>query len=72
MTTVAQMIEFFKTMPQDAEVECMVECRGSYEVYTAMRAVDINDFGVFDYTSEEDRVKYPNMAGKTIIMINGV
>lgn len=71
MTTVAQMIEFFKTMPQDAEVECRVECNGSYSVYTEMRPVDINDFTVIDYTSEEDRVKYPNMAGKTIIMING-
>ena len=71
MTTVAQMIEFFKTMPQDAEVECRVECSGSYERYTEMRPVDIDDFTVIDYTSEEDRVKYPKMAGKTIIMING-
>ena len=71
MTTVAQMIEFFKTMPQDAEVECRVERSDSYAIYTEMRPVDIDDFTVIDYTSEEDRVKYPKMAGKTIIMING-
>lgn len=71
MTTVAQMIEFFKTMPQDAEVECGVEVSRGYETYMVMSPVDIDGFSVYDYTSEEDRVKYPKMAGKIIIMING-
>lgn len=72
MATVAQMIEFFKTMPQDAEVECGVEVSRGYETYMGMSPVDIDGFSVYDYTSEEDRVKYPKMAGKTIIFINGV
>ena len=71
MTTVAQMIEFFKTMPQDAEVECGVEVSSGYERYMTMGAVDIESCYVCDYTSEKDRVKYPKNAGKIIIMIHG-
>ena len=72
MTTVAQMIEWMKTLPQDAEVECGVEVAGSgYETYMEMRPVDIEGCAVFDYCSEEDRKKYPAMAGKTIVHIEG-
>lgn len=72
MTTVAQMIEWMKTLPQDAEVECGVEERGSYESYMVYRPVDIEGSCVFDYKSEADRAKYPQMAGKTIVHIEGV
>ena len=71
MTTVAQMIEWMQTLPQDAEVECGVEVTKSYETYMSMKPVDIEACDVLDYTSEEDREKYPNMAGKTIVMIRG-
>lgn len=71
MTTVAQMIEWMKTLPQDAEVECGVEVTGSYCTYMEMRPVDIEYSDVLDYTSPEDRVKYPRMAGKTLVMIRG-
>ena len=71
MTTVAQMIEWMKTMPQDAEVECGVEVTGGYVNYMTMKPVDIEECDVISYTSEADRAKYPNMAGKTFVMIRG-
>lgn len=71
MTTVAQMIEWMKTLPQDAEVECGVEKSKNYETWMEMKAVDIPSCDVFDYTSEEDRAKYPQMAGKVIVQIRG-
>jgi len=71
MTTVAEMIEWMKTLPQDAEVECGVEVRGSYESYMVYRPVDIEGSVVFDYKSEADRAKYPARAGKTFVHIEG-
>ena len=71
MTTVAQMIEWMQTLPQDAEVECGVEVRKSYETYFTTAPVDIESCDVISYTSDEDRAKYPNMAGKTFVMIQG-
>jgi hypothetical protein len=71
MTTVAQMIEWMKTLPQDAEVECGVEVTNSYSTYMTMGPVDINDCSVIDFTSDENRVKYPKMAGKVFINIRG-
>ena len=72
MTTVAQMIEWMKTLPQDAEVECGATGQhGFYERYKVMRPVDIEGCTVVDYTSEADSAKYPNMAGKVIVMIQG-
>lgn len=70
MTTVAQMIEWLKTLPQDAEVECGVEERGSYESYMVMRPVDIDDCYVFDYTGDEYK-DFPHVAGKKIVQIHG-
>ena len=71
MTTVAQMIEWMKTLPQDATVECGVEVTKGYDTWMEMKPVDISDCDVLDYTSEEDREKYPAMAGKTLVMIRG-
>ncbi len=71
MTTVAQMIEWLKTLPQDAEVECGVEVTKGYGTWMEMKSVDIEACDVLEYTSEEDRVKYPAMAGKTVVMIRG-
>jgi hypothetical protein len=70
MTTVAQMIEWMKTLPQDAEVECGVEVRCSYESYMEMRSVNIESCDVFDYTGPEYE-KYPHIFGKTIVNICG-
>lgn len=72
MATVAQMIEWLKTLPQDAEVECGVEVTTGYQTYMSMEPVEIEECYVFDYTSEEDRVKYPAMAGKCVVMIRSV
>lgn len=71
MTTVAQMIEWMKTLPPDAEVECGVEFSGGYSTYMGMRPVNIDYCDVLDYTSEKDRQMYPQMAGKVIIRICG-
>lgn len=68
-TTVREMIAFFQTMNPDAEVECGKEVTKGYDTYMSMEPVDIGDCTVCDYTSEADRVKYPHMAGKTIVFI---
>ena len=70
MTTVAQMIEWMKTLPQDAEVECGVEVTCGYSVYMEMRQVDIECSYVHDYTGPEYE-KYPHIFGKKIVQICG-
>jgi hypothetical protein len=70
MTTVAQMIEWLKTLPQDAEVECGFEesdCDGRYMVH---RPVDIEGSDVFDYKDEMYK-DYPHVYGKVIVQICG-
>ena len=71
MTTVSQMIEWLKTLPQDAEVECGVEESRCYETYMIMKPVDIELCEVFQYTSKIDRLLFPAMAGKTRVLIRG-
>ena len=73
MTTVAQMIEWLKTLPQDAEVECGVKKTKGYETFMEMKPVDIEDCDVIDYTSEKDRelYRYYPFAGKVIVRIRG-
>lgn len=71
MTTVAQMIEWMKTLPQDAEVECGAEDSKGYGVYMHMIPVDFKACEVFDFTSEKDREKYPYMGGKVLVRIRG-
>lgn len=71
MTTVAQMIEWMKTLPQDAEVECGVEFRASYESYMEMQPVKIDYCDVFDYTDEKYK-DCPHVYGKIIVQICGV
>jgi hypothetical protein len=57
MTTVAQMIEWMKTLPQDAEVECGDD-EGDLP-YMVMRSVDI------------DACHMINNKGKIIVQICG-
>jgi hypothetical protein len=71
MTTVAQMIEWMKTLPQDAEVDCGVEHTSGYQTCMIMQPVDIEACDVIRYTSEADRAKYPFYAGKTFVVIRG-
>ena len=71
MATVAQMIEWMKTLPQDAEVQCGVEVTKGFHTWMEFKPVDIADCDFIDYTSEQDRVTFPNMAGKVIVMIRG-
>ncbi len=71
MTTVAEMIEWMRTLPQDAEVECGVEVISGYSAYMTFSPVVIDYCTVFDYKSQDDRAKYPARAGKTIVHIEG-
>ena len=43
MTTVAQLIEFLQTLPQDAEVDVMAERRGQWWTYTEFEELQIPD-----------------------------
>lgn len=70
MTTVAQMIEWMKTLPQDAEVECGVEVIDGYSTYMEMRPVDIECSYVFDYTGAGIS-HTPHIKGKKIVQICG-
>ena len=47
MTTVAKMIEWMKTLPQDTVVECGEEVCGNYETYMTHKPVDIEASIVF-------------------------
>lgn len=70
MTTVAQMIEWMKTLPQDAEVECGVEesdCDGRYMVY---HPVDIEGSDVFNFKHKRYK-EYPHVYGKIIVQLCG-
>lgn len=69
-TTVAQMIEWLKTLPQDAEVECGVEVTCAYSTYMEMRPVDFECSGVLDYTGPEYE-KYRYLRGKKIVQLSG-
>ena len=71
MATVAEMIEFFKTLPQDAIVECWDEAAGSYYIETVFRPVDIESIQVLGYSGEEYRQQYPQLAGKIVIQLHG-
>ena len=65
------MIEWMKTLPQDAEVECGVEKLRGFDIRMVHRPVDIECCEVYDFTSEEDRIRFPDRAGKTIVYIEG-
>lgn len=71
MTTVAQMIEWLKTLPQDAEVECGVEETCNYSRYMSYAPVDIEYSEIHDYTSAEYREMFPRMAGRVIVRLCG-
>jgi hypothetical protein len=68
MTTVAQMIEWLKTLPQDAEVECGEEVISGYATYMTYSPVDIDCSYVFDYSGP--RWKDSALAGKKIVQIS--
>lgn len=69
-TTVAQMIEWLKTLPQDAEVECGVEVTCGYSTAMAMRPVDFECSSVLDYSGPEYE-KYRYIRGKKIVQLSG-
>ena len=68
-TTAAQMIAWLQTLPPEAEIECGHEVTASYSTYMEYAPVDLEYSDVCDYRSDEDRVKYPNMAGKVLVCL---
>jgi hypothetical protein len=70
MTTVSQMIEWMKTLPQDAEVECGVEESRNYQTYMTHRPVNIEYCDVHDYTDEKYK-DCPHVFGKIIVNLCG-
>lgn len=71
MTTVAEMIEWLKTLPQDAEVECGVEMTFCGDKWIDFRPVNINYCEILDCTSDQFRIEFPDMYGRTIIQLQG-
>ena len=69
MATVAQMIEWFKTLPQDAEVECGIEITSGYSTYMEYNPVDIESCDVFDYRDPKNWAT-SKLAGKVVVRIN--
>ena len=67
MTTVAQMIEWMKTLPQDAVVECGEEVTSGYSTYMTFSPVDVDSCHVFDYTGPD--WAHGPCAGKVIVQL---
>lgn len=67
MTTVAEMIEWLKTLPQDAIVKCGKEVQQGYERYMTYDDVDISCCDVFDFTDEV--MMNPKYTGKVVVVI---
>jgi len=68
-TTASQLIKWLQTLPQDAEIEVGDERSNGSERWMEMRPLHIESCTVISYTSPEDRVKYPLMAGRTLVML---
>lgn len=70
MATVKEMIEWLNTLPQDAEVLCGEEDFCGYDLRMVHSPVDLDSCKVNDFTSEEDRKKFPDMAGRIVVVIS--
>ena len=66
MTTVAQMIEWLKTLPPEAEVQCGEEINRDYSSYMVMSDVDIESCVVYDFREGDWK---PHLAGRVIVEI---
>lgn len=67
MTTVAQMIEWLKTLPPDAEVVCGYETSRAYNVYMEYGPVDTEYSTVLDY--RDPKWADSKMAGRVIVQL---
>lgn len=70
--TVANLISALQKLPQDAIVHVGKEETGSWSNFFVFEQINVEDIDVFDYTSIEDRLRYPSMAGKIIIRFNAI
>ena len=55
MTTVAKLIEWLQTLPQDAIVECGKEVSRSYETHMVMDTVNIGSCWIRNSEGEEHK-----------------
>lgn len=70
MTTVAEMIEWLKKLPQDSLVECGEEYSDSWGVSMQFTDVDLKSCEVFDFTDPKyDTETYKKYSGKRIVRI---
>lgn len=69
MTTVAQMIEWLKTLPQDAEVECGKEVENGWGFQFKHAPVDIGACDVYSFEPDTDGSNKSRYAGKTVVFI---
>lgn len=63
MTTVAEMIAWLQTLPQDASVEAI-------DMDDGYKDVCLEGSSVLDYRAVEDCLKYPHMAGRVIVLLS--
>jgi hypothetical protein len=78
MTTVAQLIEFLQTLPQDAEVDVMAERTGPWTSYTEFEELQIpNEIGnsdnieVFDFRDNHFVKEGDPRFGKVYVSFGG-
>ena len=78
MTTVAQLIEFLQTLPEDAEIEVMSECRDSWETYTKFEELQIPDehgnsdnLEVYDFRDNQFVTESDPRFGRVLVCFGG-
>lgn len=78
MTTVAQLIEFLQTFPQDAEIDVMAERQGTYSCYTEFEPLQIPDewgysdnLEVFDFRDNQFVKEGDPRFGKVYVSFGG-
>jgi len=70
MTTVAQLITYLQTLPQDTEVEVMVERHTNWETYVESNSLDIdNNSDFFDGVANPHVKSNSHLYGRRILTL---
>lgn len=70
MTTVAQLITYLQTLPQEGIVEVLQEETKGWDTITSMKDLDIDAISILDFTSKEHyEEKYPHLYGKVFVQL---
>lgn len=70
MTTVAQLITYLQTLPQEAIVEVLQEETKGWDTFTLMKDLDIDAISILDFTSKYYEEKCPNLYGKVFVQLS--